>query len=172
MIKIIGIVLIIVSGTGIGFKASENLVIQNDRLKKMKKLITILRGEIKYNNSYIGQALVAVSSKVSSPYQEFLLHVSKKLEDYSGRTMSDIWKEGVEETLSDSCLSHAQLSKFKDLGDTLGFLDKEMQLSTFDLFLEQLDIEINENNTKLKDNCKLYKCLGVMGGILVVLLIT
>ena len=41
--KIIGIILILLSGTGIGFKASENLVIQNDRLKKMKKLITILR---------------------------------------------------------------------------------------------------------------------------------
>lgn len=172
MTKIIGIVLIILSGTGIGFKASENLVIQNDRLKKMKKLITILRGEIKYNNSYIGQALLNVSSKVSSPYREFLLCVSEKLKDCSGRTLSEIWKEGVDERLSDSCLSDAQLSRFKDLGDTLGFLDKEMQLSTFDLFMEQLDIEINENNTKMKDNCKLYKCLGVMGGILVVLLIT
>lgn len=172
MTKIIGIVLIILSGTGIGFKASENLVIQNDRLKKMKKLITILRGEIKYNNSYIGQALLNVSSKVSSPYREFLLCVSEKLEDCSGRTLNEIWKESVDERLSDSCLSVSQLSRFKDLGDTLGFLDKEMQLSTFDLFMEQLDIEINENNMKMKDNCKLYKCLGVMGGILVVLIIT
>lgn len=172
MIKIIGIILILLSGTGIGFKASENLVIQNDRLKKMKKLITILRGEIKYNNSYIGQALLNVSSKVNSPYQEFLQYVSEKLEECSGKTLSEIWREGVDETLSESCLNETQLLRFKDLGETLGFLDKEMQLSTFDLFMEQLDIEINENNKKMKDNCKLYKCLGMMGGILVVLLIT
>lgn len=170
--KLIGIIMILLSGTGIGFKASDNLVLQNDRLKKLKKMIMILRGEIKYNNSYIAQALWNVSSRVSSPYKEFLKHVSKQLNDCPGRTLSEIWKEGIDETLSNVGLDKTHLVKFKELGDTLGYLDKEMQLSSFDLFLEQLDMDIGENNRKMKDNCKLYKCLGVMGGILVVLLIT
>ena len=38
MFKFIGAVLVIISGTGIGFKASENLILQNVQLKKIKRV--------------------------------------------------------------------------------------------------------------------------------------
>lgn len=57
MFKFIGAVLVIISGTGIGFKASENLILQNVQLKKLKELLIILRGEIRYNNTVMPQAL-------------------------------------------------------------------------------------------------------------------
>ena len=82
-----------------------------------------------------------------------------------------IWKESVREKLENHFLDEKHLKKIEDLGETLGFLDKEMQLAAFDLFTEQLDMDIEENNQKLKDNSRLYKYLGIMGGILVVLII-
>ncbi len=169
--KILGILLIILSGTAIGFKASDNIVLQNEMLKRLKKMIVILRGEIKYSNSHLGQALVNVSEKIAAPYDGFLIYVSDKLSECSGRGFNEIWKEGTTEKLNDTGLSKKQLNNIAELGDTLGFLDKEMQLSAFDLFVERLDEEIRDNNDKMKDNCKLFKYLGVMGGILVVLLI-
>ena len=68
-------------------------------------------------------------------------------------------------------LSKKHIEKLKDLGNTLGFLDKEMQISYFNLMIEQLDTDIEDNNKRCRDNCKLYRTLGIMGGILVVLII-
>ena len=46
-----------------------------------------------------------------------------------------------------------------------------MQISYFNLMIEQLDTDIEDNNKRCRDNCKLYRTLGIMGGILVVLII-
>ena len=50
-------------------------------------------------------------------------------------------------------------------------MDKEMQLSTIDLYLEHLELEIDEGNNNMNTNSRLYKCLGIMGGVLVTLII-
>lgn len=172
MIKIIGALLVIISGTGAGFKASENLIIQNTRLKKLKELIMILRGEIKYNNTIMPQALRNISKRTDKAFEKFLIYVADNLDKYEGKTISVIWNEGVDKELSSIMLGKKHLEKLKDLGNTLGYLDKEMQISYLNLMIEQLDADIDENNKKCKDNCKLYRTLGVMGGILVVLIIT
>lgn len=171
-IKLFGIILIILAGTGIGFKASENLLMQNNQLKKLRQMLTILRGEIKFNNSTLAQAMDNIKGRVAEPLDEFLAYVASNLNEYSGTTLKKIWENGINEVLSKSYLSKKQLGRLKELGDNLGFLDMEMQLATIDLFIEQLNQEIEENDKKTKDNCKLYKYLGFMGGILVILIIT
>ncbi|MBQ3666417.1 MAG: stage III sporulation protein AB [Lachnospiraceae bacterium] len=171
MLKILGSTLIILSGTCMGMKASEHLFLQNEGLKKLKKMIVLLRGEIKYNHTYLSQAFEHVSNKISDPFSGFLLFVSEKLNENSGKSFQEIWKESVREKLQIIDLTAIHLKKIEELGDTIGFLDTDMQIATFDLFIEQLDHDIEENNQKLKDNSKLYKCLGLMGGILVVLII-
>ena len=162
----------ILAGTGIGFKASDNLCQQQDMLKKLKKMIILLRGEIKYNNTYISQAFENVSDKIAAPYKGFLLYLAARLDENCGKPFSQLWREAVEVKLKDCGLVKHQLQKICELGDILGFLDKEMQLAAFDLFTEQLEAMLEENSLKMKDNSRLYKCLGFMGGILVVLVIT
>lgn len=169
--KIIGIIMILLSGTGIGFKSSENLIRQNNQLKKLRTMLVILRGEIKYNNSIMSQAFRNVSGRVEEPFREFLTYVADNLDKYEGKPVSEIWEMGIKDKLSISMLSKKHLEKLKDLGKTLGFLDMEMQLSYIDILTGELSKDIEENTIKMKDNCKLYRALGVMGGILVVLII-
>lgn len=171
MLKFIGAVLVIISGTGIGFKASENLILQNVQLKKLKELLIILRGEIRYNNTVMSQALRNILKKSDKVFEKFLLYVADNLDKYQGKTVADIWNDGVDKELSKLMLSKKHIEKLKDLGNTLGFLDKEMQISYFNLMIEQLDTDIEDNNKRCRDNCKLYRTLGIMGGILVVLII-
>ena len=70
MFKFIGAVLVIISGTGIGFKASENLILQNVQLKKLKELLIILRGEIRYNNTVMPQALRNILKKSDKVFEK------------------------------------------------------------------------------------------------------
>lgn len=53
----------------------------------------------------------------------------------------------------------------------LGYLDLEMQLSSIDLYLEQLEISIREAESSIGSKQKLYQSLGVAGGIFLVILL-
>lgn len=169
--KVLGIILILLSGAGIGFQSSNNLIKQNQQLKKLRTMLVILRGEIKYNHSIMSQALRNVATRVENPFTDFLTYVADNLDKYEGETVSEVWEKGVKKILSESLLSKKHLEKIIDLGKTLGFLDIEMQLSYIDILTNELSKDIEENTIKMKDNCKLYRALGIMGGILVVLII-
>lgn len=168
--KIIGSVIVIISSTCIGMKLSDKLNVQLELLRKMKHLVILIRGEIKYNNSYLGQAFLNISNRICEPYKGLMIEVAEKLDDETGETFADIWKKGVEEKLLKTELSKKHILKLQELGDTLGFLDKEMQMSNFDLFIDRLDCEIEESVQKNKENCKLYRSLGVLSGIAIVIL--
>lgn len=170
-VRFFGILIIVAASTGIGLKASDNLNVQLELLRKLKQLVILIEGEIKYNNSYLGQAFKNVSGRISNPYKELMIYVSDKLNERTGEPLEKIWKEGVENTLLQSGMSKKHLLKLSELGETLGYLDKDMQIANFELFIERLDMEINESDEKNKANCKLYKSLGVLSGILIVILI-
>ena len=168
--KVIGSVVVIASSTCIGIKASDKLNMQLELLRKMKQLVILISGEIKYNNSYLGQAFLNVSNRICEPYKGLLIEVVETLNKDTGETFGDIWKKSVENKLSKTELSKKHILKLQELGDTLGFLDKDMQISNFELFIERLDCEIEESVQKNKENCKLYRSLGVLSGIALVIL--
>lgn len=169
--KILGCILILTAGTGIGFKASQRLMQQNESLKQMKKMLVLLKAEIRYHHSYLGQAFLAIAARIDPDFAVFLRAVAEKMEEKGGTTLEKIWEQEVYDKLSDTGLEEKHLKKLAGLGSTLGFLDQETQLSTIDLLLEQLEEDIKENKRRLREDGKLYQYLGVMGGILVVLVI-
>lgn len=57
-----------------------------------------------------------------------------------------------------------QMIKF---GEHLGYLDKEMQLNTLDLYLVQLDEELRGLTSNVKEKTYLYNSLGIMAGIFI-----
>ena len=54
---------------------------------------------------------------------------------------------------------------------SLGYLDMEMQMNSLELSHIQIKNYISEMEGTMANNIKLYNCLGIMGGILVVLII-
>lgn len=57
------------------------------------------------------------------------------------------------------------------MGAFLGYLDKDMQLRTVDLYLQELDREIEDAGESTPGRQKLSKSLGIMGGLFLVLLL-
>ena len=52
-------------------------------------------------------------------------------------------------------------------GENLGYLDKDMQINTLDLYITQLETEITELAENLKEKTYLYNTLGVMAGVFI-----
>lgn len=171
MLKIIGMILIIGASTGFGFSMSYDLRKRIDELKYIRKIMLMLRGEVKYIKSPIPEAFLNISVRVKEPYKLFLDNTSKELIELEGKTFYDIWRNRIKVDLKDLKLKKEDLFHLEKIGENLGYLDGEMQLGTIDLYVEQLADEIKSLEGTISSKSRIYNCLGVMGGIFMAILL-
>ena len=170
IIKCIGGAMTLVSASLLGFYLSQAIAFRLDDLKQLKKILVVLRGEIKYSISTLPDALESISTRTNNQYRAFFTFLSKELKKFDGNNFQSIWEKAIEEHLNDTYLNKKDIEKLKQLGETLGFLDKEMQLNSINLYLEQLGEEIKVSIEDSKQNQKLYKNIGVLGGLLLIII--
>ena len=93
------------------------------------------------------------------------------MEKADGQVLGDIWSAQIKKKLSGAHLNRTDQNQLETLGEMLGYLDLEMQLSAIDLYLEQLEGNIREADAVIGTRQKLYQTLGVAGGIFLVILL-
>jgi stage III sporulation protein AB len=164
-IKILGCVLILSSSTGMGLYFSSELKGRIQDLKELRRILTLLRGDIRYANSPLPEAVQALSVRHDGRYKKFLTMAAERLSEYGGVSFCEIWKESVAKGLENTSLSKKDLQSLSGFGDNLGYLDKEMQLNTIDLYLSQIEEEIKELSKGVKEKTYMYNTLGILGGI-------
>jgi len=166
-LKIIGCILVIASSSGIGFFFSNEMRCRINDLKELRKLIALLRGDIRYASTPLPEAISTIARRHTGGFQPFFTSVSIKLHEFSGLTFSGIWKEAVEKELLDTSLAKQDKLHLIQFGDNLGYLDKDMQLNTLDLYITQLEDEIVDLSKTAKEKAYLYNSLGIMAGIFI-----
>ena len=88
-----------------------------------------------------------------------------------GQSFGELWQKQIKRWLSDTHLKKGDKEQLGSLGEVLGYLDLEMQLSSIDLYLDQLELCIREAQEAAQTKRKLYQSLGVAGGIFLVILL-
>lgn len=82
-----------------------------------------------------------------------------------------MWTESIDRCLIKSQLKNKDKEELKAIGMQMGYLDEQMQLGTIDLYLEQLSFVIQKTREELVMKKRLCNCLGVMGGIFLVIIL-
>lgn len=170
IMKIIGCVLVMLSSVGMGFYFSSEIRSRIEDLKELRKLIGLLRGDIRYGNTPLPEAISAIHRRHRGNYSGFLYYVSSKLDELSGQTFSEIWRTAAEQHLKTTSLTKKDKLQLAQFGENLGYLDKEMQMNTIDLYLSCLEEEISEATKTVKEKTYLYNTLGIMGGIFITII--
>ena len=165
LLKIIGCTLIILSSAGMGFFFSNEMRCRIDDLRELRKLVLLLRGDIRYGNTPLPEAVNAIARRHKGSFEAFFNKVSTSLNELSGLTFQEIWKDAVGKKLVDTSLSRRDKTQLLQFGENLGYLDKEMQMNTLDLFLSQLEEETKELSKAVKEKSYLFNSLGIMAGI-------
>lgn len=170
LLKILGAILTVFSCSALGFYFSNELNVRIKQLRELRKYITILRGDIRYGGTPLPEAIANLSRRSPGAFQKFLTNTSEALIANGGGTFSAIWGNCVWKDLKDTCLTQADKESLIRFGDTLGYLDREMQINTIDLYLNQLQDEIKEQAIVAKERTKLYNALGIMAGIFITII--
>ncbi len=170
-IKLIGAILIITSSTLLGFYKSNGLKTRIEDLNILKKLIIMLKGEIRYARTPLPEALNHIGRKQTGTYKDFLLNLSKSMEDLEGIPFNELWIKNIDTYLIKTNLNNNDKEELKQLGNNLGYLDAQMQINTMDLYLSSLEIHIKELEIGYKEKSRLFNLLGIMGGVFVTIII-
>lgn len=171
MLKILGSILVMLCSAGLGAAGSMDLKRHCMELRFLKQAVYMLRGEIKYSRAPLPEAFGALSERLPAPLSEFFAHLAEELSRMEGQNLGEVWRQEIGRSLKGGCLKKEEKQKLQNLGESLGYLDLEMQLSTIDLYLEQLDEDMILAKEEIRTKQKLYQGMGIAGGIFLVILL-
>lgn len=168
-IRYIFFILILGSSTSIGFLLSNRYTNRVEELKSISKLINILQNKIKFTRKPLKEIFSELSKLGENENINCIcLKVSKNLEN---QKMSNIWNNMVEEESKNLSLKDDDINLLKTLGNILGKSDVDGQMSEINLFAELFKNQIQKAEQEREKNAKMYKSLGTIIGLVIVIVL-
>ncbi len=171
MLKLIGILLIMAAGTGMGFEKSAELGIREEKLTELIRLVTLLGGEIRCGNASLADAFHQISLKLSGVFSDFAEELSGELKHTKGHSFGELFRSCAEEKNVCGSFSGDEKKAFLEIGDHLGYPDREMQLQQLSLCREELERLREHLRLEMSGKKKIYRGLGLFGAMLLSVLI-
>ena len=172
MIKIIGAIILIGSSIFAGSVLASKVKLRVEELIYLRKLLVMFRGELEYKNAMLPDAFLSVGNRAKTPYDNVFSELARATEDNCTSTMASVFESVISRCLKGKTyLKNEDLHKLYELGDTLGYQNKTMQLSNVDLYLDRLNVQIQEEREKMNDTVKVYRTISAMTGIFVAIIL-
>ena len=167
IIKFLILVLVFISSLSIGILTAKKYSNRVKELKEMKNALNMFEAKIKFTYDSIPEIFQEISRQTDKNVGEIFKSAYEKMENMSA---GEAWKESVDSINSSLNIEDKEILKI--LGKMLGKTDIEGQVSEIRLVSSFLDTQIEIAEQEQNKNGKMYKTLGgVIGLTLVIILI-
>lgn len=163
--------MIVGSGVGFGYALSRQLTVRKKNLEMLLRMIILLKGEIRYGNTSLYDALTGAAGKLEGKYREFFILTAKEMQKKKGEPFGAIFRRGVQECMGDLGFTKEEMEKLYSLGDRLGYLGMEMQMKQLEMLEEEIQGSIKELQKDLSERKKVYQSLGILLGLFLAVLV-
>lgn len=171
MIKGLGVMIVIFAGICFGFSKAREEQKKLEQGIALKRMLYLLQGEIRYGFTPLPEAIAMIAQKTAKYIQPFLAEVAVQLESYSEDSFATVWRKALDEQLRPQMIEEKFLEPILSMGETIGYLDKEMQEKTINFAIEQVEDEIFQMKDQVIRNCKMYRSLGLSFSLLIVIIL-
>ena len=171
MIRAAAGILVIAAASLFGFRAADKVDEQYRQMQDIRRIIYMLQSEIRYARSFLSEAFLVISENQEEPYASWLASLSGKMEMKEEGSLPRIWEETTREYLAGLALKENEKRRLYSLGQYLGTADVKMQISHLQMYTEHLEAEMEDMRQSMQAQKKLYRILGMSGGILLAILL-
>lgn len=171
MLKFAGMAAIAAACTALGFCLSTELAKRIRSLWELERMTVMLKGEIEYAGTPLQEAFCALAHRMKPPFDSFLRRNVEAMAQHSGMTMGEIFRNSAERLKKEGALTENDIQQLSSMGARLGYLDRKMQLRTMELYLEEVARERKLAEEEYRQKAKVYRCLGILGGMFLILLL-
>ncbi|MGZ4162463.1 MAG: stage III sporulation protein SpoIIIAB [Tumebacillaceae bacterium] len=171
MIKLIGSALVLAVGTRFGFYMAARYADRPKQLRHFVNALQILETEILYGATPLPDACSRIGTRLALPVGPFFVTLGDKLRDGRGITADVAWREALTEHREQMVLKEPDRDVLLAFGRTLGVSDREDQIKHIHLAIAHLSTEEANARDEQSRNEKMWKYLGALLGLTVVILL-
>lgn len=170
-IKVIGGVLVIAATSWTGFEVAQRFHQRPRQLREIQSGLQILETEISYGLTPLPKALEKIAQSIEGRIGDFFFVVGNQIINNPGTTIREAWSKGLEYLREHCALTDCDQNILSNFGMTLGVSDRQDQVKHLKLVMAQLAAaEANAWEEKAK-NERMFKSLGFLGGLAIVILL-
>lgn len=166
MLKTIGISVSAMSCVLLGFLKSRKLIIRQSSLEKTAEALKLMEIELSFDSPETKELLFRMCEKQELKKLPFFKECLKNCRQ---KPLAESWREAVSSAFS-LCLDREDEEILLALGENLGATDIDGQLSLLRALEERAALRLNLARQKVKELSSLYKTLGILAGIGIVII--
>lgn len=166
LLKWILYALVLGTSTSIGFLVSQKYQKRVEQLRDFKSAFSIFKTKIRFTYAPLKDIFNDIGNSIKSNSSEVFRNTIKYMEELNA---TDSWNKAVQET--DLELTKEDREAICSLGKLLGKTDLEGQINEIDLCLTFLETQTQKAEIEKDKNAKLYKTLGTITGIGIIIIL-
>ena len=167
---------ICISAVIIGCTSSLGIIYANtfvERTRFLSNLIyalQILETEIVYTNTPLPEVLIKTANKTSSEITRIFENTANILLRKEGYIFSEAWKKAIDESNNIKKINQEDKELLISLGNGLGISNTQDQIKHIDLVRAGIKRNYESSLISQKKNTRLYKNLGLLLGLTIVVI--
>lgn len=171
LVKLFGSILIIISTSLIGFYYGDKYSDRLSNLIYLEQCFKILETEIVYGANPLPEALTNVYKKGNKKVSFVFKEISDHLKANKNGDLFQSFYSVVGILRNSLSLKDEDIELFLSLGRVLGSSDRKDQEKNFNFLFKQISVLQREAKIEKDKNEKLYKNLGILSGITILIIL-
>lgn len=171
LLKIIGSILIISASGFIGFLYSKDCSARPQQLREIQNMLQMLENEISFLSTPLSEAFERIYKSSNNSISAIFKSAHEYLIDNLNYNASEAWALAVRDNIKKTSLKEEDEEILVSFGKILGSSDVEGQIGNIRLTVNQLKMQEHKAEEIRKKNENMYRTLGVLGGIAIVILL-
>lgn len=170
MIKLVGLLMILISCSLGGILYGSIFKRRESELRKVYRKVIDLENKILYSREPLPYALTEISEGDSTEVGTVFFNCSQKLLNNEVDDVYSAFSESINMSRDKLALKDEDFRIILDMSKSLGKLDEEGHKKIFQSSLALLKRNMEEAHELTLKNGKLYRCLGISVGLVIVII--
>lgn len=171
LFKLAGCIIVIISCTFLGFMLSFECKKRPQQLRELQVLLQMLENQIGYLSDVLIDAFEKISRNGTSQACIFFNKSAEILKKDGSMGASQAWELSVRQNIRKTSLNREDEEILIAFGKILGSSDIEGQIKNIRLVMEQLKLQEVKAEENRRSYEKMYRSLGVLSGVALVILL-
>lgn len=170
LLKLIGAMCVILAGTAAGLFQANQLALRQRQIRQAIHALERLETEIAYGGTPLPRALASLAETTPAPLSGLFGKAADRLLQENGPSLFECWEQAIALSWNQTALKQPEREIFLRLGAVLGTSDRDDQRKHLRLAISQLLAEEKVAAEDCKTYGSMWRSLGLLSGILVVIL--
>lgn len=155
----------------IGFAMARDCARRPQQLRELQGTLQMFENEISYLSNVLSDAFGKMCYTSSSETAVFFKETIENINQGCALNACQAWEKAVRENIRKTALNNEDEKTLISFGKMLGNSDMEGQIKNIRLTLTQLKLQEQKAEESRKKNESMFKNLGILGGLAVVIIL-